>query len=131
MNLHALVRGAIQSVNPDITAQYLASTGSTQGANFKPVPSYAPQVPVRVQAQPLKYSDLQHVEALNLAGIFRSVHMYGINQGITRPNQKGGDYLQFSQAPGMAPQWWLTVSVREQWPDWCRVLVCLQVGNPP
>lgn len=131
MNLHGLVRGAIQSVNPDIPAQYVASAGNTQSASFKQVPAYAAAVPVRIQAQPLKYSDLMHVEALNIAGVFRSVHLYGLNQGITRPNQKGGDYLQFPQFPGMATQWWLTISVREQWPDWARVLVCLQTAGPP
>lgn len=131
MNLHGIVRGAITTVNPDIAAQWRVSAGSTQGANFKQVPAYATAVPVRIQSQPLKYSDQLHVQALNLAGIFRSVHMFGLNQGITRPNQKGGDYLQFPQAPGMAAQWWLTISVREQWPDWCRVLVCLQTSGPP
>jgi hypothetical protein len=130
MNLHGLVRGAIQSINPDITAQYQASTGSAQGANFKQVPAYAAAVPVRIQAQPLKPSDLKLIEALGMAGVFRSVHMFGLNQGITRPNQKGGDYLTFPQFPGMAAQPWLTVQVMEQWPEWCRVLVCLQTAGP-
>lgn len=130
MNLHAIVRGAITSVNPDILAQFQVSTGNTQSASFKQVPSYAAAVPVKIQAQPLKASDLHLVEALGLAGIFRSVHMFGLNQGITRPNQKGGDYLTFPQFPGMAAQPWLTIQVMEQWPDWCRVLVCLQLTGP-
>lgn len=130
MNLHGLVRGAIGAINPDIQAQYQASAGSAQSASFKQIPAYAATVPVRIQAQPLKASDLRLVEALGLAGVFRSVHMFGINQGITRPNQKGGDYLTFPQYPGAAAQPWLTIQVMEQWPDWCRVLVCLQTSGP-
>lgn len=126
MNLHGIVRGAIQSVNPDIVAQFQVSTGATPSASFKQTPTYATAVPVRIQSQPLRASDLRHVEALNIAGIFRSVHMYGLNQGVTRPNNKGGDLLTFSQVPGMTPQVWKTLSVMEQWPDWCRVLVVLQ-----
>lgn len=130
MNLHGIVRGAIGAVNADIAAQWRVSAGSTQGANFKQVPAYTAAVPVRIQAQPLKASDLRLVEALGMAGVFRSVHMFGLNQGITRPNQKGGDYLFFPQAPGLAAQPWLTVQVMEQWPDWCRVLVNLQTSGP-
>lgn len=126
MNLHGIVRGAITSVNPDILAQFQVSTAPTQTASFKQVPAYAAAVPVRIQAQPLKASDLRHVEALNITGIFRSVHMFGLNQGVTRPNNKGGDLLTFLQFPGMTPQLWKTISVMEQWPDWCRVLVVLQ-----
>lgn len=126
MNLHGLVRGAIQTVNPDIAAQFQVSTGAGQTAAFKQVPTYAAAVPVRIQSQPLRPSDLRHVESLNITGVFRSIHMYGLNQGVTRPNNKGGDLLTFAQFPGMTAQVWKTISVMEQWPDWCRVLVVLQ-----
>lgn len=126
MNLHGIVRGAITSVNPDITAMFQRSTGNTVSAAGKQVPTYATAVPVQIQAQATDGDDLKHIEALNIQGVFRAVYMYGNTQGVVRPNQKGGDLLQFEQTPGSGQQTWLVVKVTETWPDWSRVLVCLQ-----
>lgn len=126
MNLHKMVRGAITSVNRDVQAFFLASTGSTTSASGVRAPAYAAAVPVNIQAQALRASDLRHLSSLNIQGVMRSVHMYGNAQGVVRPNQKGGDLLRFPQVPGAAVQDWLVVCVFETWPDWCRVAVCLQ-----
>jgi len=126
INMHATVRGAITSVNNDIAAMFQASTGNTPNATGKQTPSYATAVPVKIQSQPLKYSDLQHINNMNLTGVFRSIHMYGNTQGVVRPTQQGGDLLTFKQSPGVATQTWLVISVMETWAEWSRVLVCLQ-----
>lgn len=126
INMHATVRGAITSVNNDIDAMFQASTGNTPSATGKQTPAYATAVPVKIQSQPLKHSDLQHINDMNLSGTFRSVHMYGNTEGIVRPTQQGGDLLVFKQSPGVAAQTWLVVSVMEVWAEWSRVLVCLQ-----
>ena len=126
INMHATVRGAIGTVNNDISAMFQASTGNTPNASGKQTPTYATAVPVKIQSQPLKYSDLQHVNNLNLSGTFRSVHMYGNTEGVVRPTQQGGDLLTFKQSPGVAARTWLVVSVMEVWAEWSRVLVCLQ-----
>src|SRR5579872_6223006 len=111
INMHAAVRGMIPAVNPDIMAQFQASTGNTPNVSGKQTPTYATAVPVRIQSQPLKYSDLQHVNNMNLTGVFRSVHMYGNTQGVVRPTQQGGDLLTFKQTPTSATQTWKVVSV--------------------
>lgn len=126
INMHATVRGAIGTVNNDISAMFQASTGNTPTVSGKQTPTYAAAVPVKIQSQPLKYSDLQHVNNLNLSGTFRSVHMYGNTEGVVRPTQQGGDLLTFKQSPGVASQVWLVVQVMEVWAEWSRVLVCLQ-----
>jgi hypothetical protein len=126
LNLRAIVRPAINAVNNDIDATFQASTGNAVDAAGNQTPGYATAVPVKIQSQPLKYADLQHINNMNLTGTFRSVHMYGNTEGVVRVTQQGGDLLTFKQSPGVAAQTWLVISVMEVWPQWSRVLVCLQ-----
>lgn len=115
LNLHASVRGAIQSLNPDITAQYLASTGYSPNAGGKLTPTYAAPVAVQIQAQPPSGKDLKHMEFLNIQGTTRVVFLYSNPQAIVRVNAQGGDLLQFPQWGGAPVDNWLVVAIPEQW----------------
>lgn len=128
MNLHGIVRGAITTVNPDIVAPYLRSTGNTTDAAGEQAPTYAAPVDVRIQVQALTGKDLQQINYLNIQGVLRAVYMYGNTQGIVRVDAKGGDMLRFPQVPGDPNvQDWLVVAVLETWPDWSKVAVWLQL----
>lgn len=133
MNLHGTVRGAITSVNKDITAQYLASTGPTSDANYAQSPTFAAAVPVRCQVQPMSRGDLQLVERLNLRGIFRSIFMFGNPQSVVRIQAKGGDLLQFSPFGVEAVQDWKVVDVDGPWDveygGWSKIIVQLQTDS--
>ncbi len=130
LNLHAMVRGVINGVNPDIQALWLQSTGNMVNSNFQQVPSYANGVKVRIQAQPPSGRDLQHINFLNLQGVFRTVYMYSDPDSIVRVTAKGGDLLQFPQFAGEPNDTWLIVQVSEKWNvadgGFSRVLVTLQ-----
>ncbi len=135
MNLHGIVRGAINSVNQDRTALYLASVGNIVNADFSQTPSYAPGVQVRIQIQPLGKEELRHIEKLNMQGVFRTVYMYGNTQGIVRILAQGGDLLQFAPFQGQAVQNWKVVGpVDGPWNvndgGWTKLLVCLQTDTP-
>ena len=134
MNLHGIVRTAINSVNPDRTALYLKSTGPTSNADFSQTPGYAPGVAVRIQIQPLDREGLRHVEKLNLTGVFRTVYMYGNTQGIVRVQAKGGDLLQFRTFQGEPVQNWKVIEPDGPWNvengGWTKVYVCLQTDTP-
>lgn len=134
MNLHGIVRGAINSVNPDKTALYLASNGNAVNADFSQTPSYAPGVSLRIQVQPLGRDELKQVERLNLQGVFRTVFMFGNTQGIVRVLAQGGDLLQFAPFQGQRVQNWKVVYVAGPWNvengGWCKVIVCLQRDTP-
>lgn len=121
MNLHGIVSGAVGAVNPFIEAQVYRSTGYTS-VDFKQTPAYAAPVPLLIQKQELSFKDLQHVDGLNLQGVFCSVYLNGAIYGVDRGTAKGGDKFLFDG------QTWLVVAVPEQWPDWCRVILCLQVN---
>jgi hypothetical protein len=130
MNLHGMVRGAINSVNPDVTALYLASTGNTVNADYSQTPGYAAGVPVRIQAQPLGKEELRHVEKLNLQGVFRTIFLFGNSQGVVRVLAQGGDLLQFAPFQGQAVQTWKVVYVDGPWNveqgGWTKLIVVLQ-----
>lgn len=115
LNLHATVRSAIQSVNADIPAQYLASQGYTPNAAGKQVPAYASAVPVIIQSQPPSSRDLKHAEFLNIQGSIRTVFLYSDPEAIVRVDAKGGDLLQFPQFVGDPVDNWLIVAVPEKW----------------
>lgn len=134
MNLHGTVRGAITSVNPDITAQYRASTGPTSNADFSQTPTFAAKIPVRCQVQPLSRGDLQLIEKLNLQGEFRSIFMFGNPQGVERVSAKGGDLLQFSPFRGEPVRVWKIVNVDGPWNveggGWTKLIVVVQTDAP-
>lgn len=134
LNLHGIVRGAINGVNPDITGQYVASMGFTQAADYSQVPAYAAPVTLGMQVQPLAGRDLQHPNFLNVQGVKRSVYMFPNVQGQVRVDAKGGDLLKFPQVLGGPAYTWLVIVVFETWnptsPGWARVGVVLQMDTP-
>jgi hypothetical protein len=136
MNLHSIVRGAINTVNPDITGRWLESTNAvTYTPDGRPVPAYTHHAGVRMQVQALTGKDLQHVNFASMQGVKRSVYAFSNIQGVVRPDGTGGDLLIFPQDRGGAERVWLVVAVLETWtPDsagWCKVGVVLQPDAVP
>lgn len=124
MNLHAIVRSAITSVNPDITATLRRYQGETIGAGRKPVPTYYPDETVTLQLQPLTKGDMMHVDGLNIEGLFKSIHINGAIYSVNRTMKKGGDLFIING------QTWLVIEPIELWDTgWCRLLVCLQTDG--
>jgi hypothetical protein len=128
IDVHAIASAAIQKVNPDTQVVWVRSTGgyTTDASGHRTPHTESRSVAANVQG--LSAKDLEHTDGLNIQGVLRSVHLYGDVQGVVRADQKGGDVLQFAQAPGGPPRNWRVTSVMETWPTWCRVIVMLQ--NP-
>lgn len=137
-NMHSLVRGAINSVNPDIAGQWLVSTGNTVDDAGKSVPGYAAAVPVKLQVQGVSGSDLRKYAFLQGQGVFRAVYMFANPDAINRVESKGSDLLQFPQYPKGVVRTWLVAKIDEPWTAgngdlaWCRVIVSVQLdpNNP-
>jgi hypothetical protein len=129
INLHAAVRGAITAVNPDIFASWLESLAATAGTDYRPAPTYTRHDGVRIQVQALSGKELQHPAMLSVQGVMRGVYMFGTVQGVSKPQAKGGDLLQFPMVAGGAVLRWLVVAELEQWDpagSWSKVAVVLQ-----
>jgi hypothetical protein len=134
LNLHGIVRGAITSVNSDIPITYLQSTGNTVSDTGKSTPAYAAPVTIMGQVQPVTGSQIRKYSFLQAQGTYKSVHLYGDIEAIVRSMNRGGDLLKFANpSTGGAVATWLVTKVDETWPDWCRVIVTLQLdpNNPP
>jgi len=110
MNLHALVRPLIGTINPDVVVSWQVAIGYTTQLDGTQVPSYS-VVSAPMQVQGLSAKELAHLERLNIEGVFRRVYTYGNAQGVVRPDFKGGDLLAFAQQYGGNPQLWKVVNV--------------------
>lgn len=121
MNLHRIVSAAIGRVNPFIEARVKVSDGFEMGPGRKQVPKYLPSQPITIQLQPLSGEDLKHVDGMNLQGLLKSIHVNGSFYGTNREKSIGGDLFIIGN------ETWLVIEPMELWPDWCRLLVQLQV----
>ena len=122
MNLHALVRGAINSVNPDIPVSIQRSAGYTTSPDGTRVPVYDAPLAAMAQVQELTAADLRKLDGLNIQGAVRSVYLNGQWNGAVRPGGTGGDLLTFQGRV------WLVTAVLDQFPDWTHMAVTLQNG---
>lgn len=129
INVRGLANAAIQSVNPNIDAVYIASTGYTVGAAGDQTPTYAAPADVKIQAQAVKGSNLEHIANLNLQSVYKNVRMRGNAQGVVRPEAKGGDLMRFPNVPGGPVRVWKVEAVLETWPEWCSVIVVMQTDT--
>jgi hypothetical protein len=125
MNLHGIVRGAINSVNPDIPATLLRNEGYNTDDTGKRTPVRT-ETAGTIQVQPLSTGDINHTNNLNIQGVLRAVYLHGHWFGVMRSGQTGGDMLRFKDQGSAIDQNWLVVNVMEAWPDWTKVIVCLQ-----
>lgn len=120
MNLHRIVSGAIGAINPFAPGVIRISTGYTTSGSGGQTPTYT-DTGVSVQLQALGYKDLQQIDGLNIQGVVKAAYVNGNFNGVNRPKRQGGDLLV------VGGDTWLIVQPLEEWPDWCKFVVCLQV----
>jgi hypothetical protein len=134
MNLHSIVAGAISAVNPFISATRRRSTGYTTNAAGQRIPTFS-NVPVTLQIQALTYTDLTHLDALNIQGMRRAVYMQGVAAGLVRVGQQGGDLIVFPSGTLSEGDVWLVAHILESWNDgsgnfaWVKYCITLQDGS--
>lgn len=123
MNLHAVVRGPINAINPDVPATLFASTGWTTQPDGTRVPAYGPAVQMMAQVQALSWKDLQMLDGVNIAGEARAIYLYGDWRSVIRPEKAGGDLIVVEGAK------WLIVKALETWAvGWSKVAAVRQMA---
>jgi hypothetical protein len=129
VNLHNIVAGAISAVNPLIHAQIYPSQGYTKDSSYHQVPAYGAPQDVMIQVQALQYNDLVKTDNMNIQGERRAIYLNGDWNGVVRADKAGGDKLVFPDHPGGPDRTWLVVLISENWPDWTKVIVTLQMDE--
>lgn len=125
MDLRGIANGITSTVNKNVTARVLRSTGYTIGTGLKQVPTYADPIVGPANVQALDNDDLKQIDGLNLQGVIRAIYLRGALAGTVRPNQTGGD-LVLLQDDKAVWRTWLVVKVLESWPTWSKAVIVLQ-----
>jgi hypothetical protein len=126
MNLRGIVNKYTQLTNPNVQITWKQSNGYITNNSGKRNPKFL-ILTVDAQIQALSTSDLEHTDGLNITNVMRTVYLYGNAAGVVRADNIGGDILVFPEIPNSSNKNWLITKVVETWPDWCHVIVSLQV----
>ena len=130
INLHAIVRPAINALHPDMTVALYHSIGQTnQLGRIKAL--YAPGQLVLAQVQTLTVDDLQQREDTSKTGLDAKAYLFSDEKlppaGIVRLFARNGDFIRMQDGT-----WWLIVSVIEDFTrsGWICVGLSMQVKAP-
>lgn len=124
LNLHAIVRSAIQAVNTDTPGTVYVSTGYTNSRG-KLTPQFTP-VTAQLQVQSEPQSPLDHSNNLQYNNAFLRVYAYGSFSDLSRPDNQGGDVVHIKT--GVWAGWWYVSKVLEWWPGWCAFEIVQQLN---
>ena len=132
INLHDIVRGAINIVNPDEDVRLVQNIGQTN-VKGRITASYAPAQKVRAQVQTLSGDDLTVMNDTERTERDRKFYLYSDTEtgtppsGIIRPLGKSGDFIR--RADGT---WWMVYNVTEEFTTsgWVLVLASQQAQVP-
>ena len=119
LNMHAITRGAIQSVNTDIPGTIYVSTGYTNVRGILTPTFAAANADLQVQAD--THDKLWHERSLAYTVGHTIIYAYGNLSDLNRPEGKGGDIIYVNG------NWQAITQVQEWWPDWCCVSVSQQL----
>lgn len=126
LNLHAIVRGAIEAVNDDVDGTVYVNTGRTNTRGILR-PTFAPVV-ARLQVQAQKHDPIQQERSLAYSNGYLTMYAYGNFADIERPKGTGGDVINIPAGPRAG--WYYCTQVLEWWPDWCSFEVTTQLNAP-
>jgi len=109
VNLHQRVSGIISRVNPMLTVTVRHATGVTQNADFTRVPTYSTTTMLG-QVQALTSAELAQVDGLNIQGEKLAIYVNGNLEGVSRPDNAGGDLVTLPDGSV-----WLVTIMLENW----------------
>ena len=124
MNLHSIVRHAINSINPDqpITVKVFSGVDNT---GTYAVLTYTETTAI-AQVQPMSSEDIQFINNFNSSSIYKAMYILGDWSGLNRVTENGGDLIIWDNKV------WYVSSVPEGWnatAGWTKVLVVAQTDS--
>lgn len=132
MNLHSIVRGAIETVHPDEECVLYQANGQKNTLG-KITPIYHVPINVKVNLQPLDKDTLRHLERVGDTKASEQAFLYSSDEipiyGTQRlPQVRGGDFIYRPSNN----TYWLITSVIEDWSvrGWANVGIVQQITPP-
>lgn len=132
INLHAVVRGVINTMHPDEDVTIFRSAGQ---ANVKGaiVSLYQPGEVIGAQIQSLSNDDLYATHDEGQNEVVRNCYLFSSSStvdkpaSIIRPLARSGDMIQRSDGT-----WWLVTALKEDFSrsEWVNVSITLQIKAP-
>lgn len=126
LNLHSIVRGAINSVNPDQEVIILQSDGF-EIEDYEQKPRFLPPTSVMAQCQPVSDKAIALLNQERQNSIWWDFYLPGNWNGLCRSTEKGGDLLYWN---GLE---WQIDQILEAWAPtvgWTKVR-CVQLRACP
>lgn len=131
MNLHDIVRGAIESVHEDEECVMYQSSGQ-MNIKGNVVPVYNEPISIRANIQPMSSNTLNHSNSWGDTKISMEAYLYSDDtfsvSGQQRiPITRNGDFIQRSDGT-----YWLITMVMEDWSKegWAHVGIYRQIVPP-
>lgn len=133
INLHGVVRGAIETLHPSVAATLYRNTGQRTDASGRIRAAYAEGESVAVQMRSEGATSLFHTDKVGQEEVTRKLYLCSASgprtrvAGIVRPLSRGGDMLQMADGT-----WWLVEGTLEDFSrsGWVCVRATLQVRGP-
>lgn len=139
INLHSIVRGAINHLHPDVSVILYRTTGQVVSTGGQPKSIYAEGAPIKAQMQSEGTTALFHADKIGQEEIMRKFYLFASPDmdlrvgGIIRPLSRGGDMFQIDAGENwFAGTWWLVEATIEDFTrsGWACVRATLQVNAP-
>ncbi len=108
MNLHQIVRGAINAVNPDQDVIIKVNKGNQHfpGGIVKPIWE---EVNAKAQVQPVSSYEIQFIDNYVSSSVYKNFYLFGAFPGLSRRSETGGDIIRWNGFD------WFIDSVPEEW----------------
>lgn len=95
MNLHSIVRGAINAVNPDQEVTIKVNKGNQHfpGGIVKPVWE---ETTAKAQVQPVSSYEIQFIDNYVASSVYKNFYLFGSYPGLSRRSETGGDIIRWN-----------------------------------
>ena len=124
MNIHEIIRNAINNVNPMQPVKVLKFKGFSVDEYGINTNTYD-EVETIARIQPINSFKLQHINNFNSSNVYKKAFLNGFQYGLNMALSTNGDMLEFDGKR------WLIIEAPQTWSytGWNELTLCLQNDN--
>lgn len=124
MNIHEIIRSAINNVNPMQPVKVLKFKGYSVDEYGINTNTYD-EIETIARIQPINSFKLQHINNFNSSNVYKKAFLNGFQYGLNMALSTNGDMLEFSGKR------WLIIEAPQTWSytGWNELTLCLQNDN--